>query len=273
MPELPEVETVCRSLRPHLVGRRIERVEVRERRLRLPVDVKQIDLLTGKRIESVDRVAKYILLRFSNACVWLFHLGMSGKLICTGANTPCQKHDHIVVDLDDGRQMRYHDPRRFGLALITHTDELAGLSQLCRLGVDPFSETFTGEYLFSFTHASERRIRDLLLDQQIVAGLGNIYANEVLAMARVKPTTRARRLTRKQVGMIAAAIPKLLHDAIQWCGTSFSDYRDADDKSGEFQNHLRVYDRQGKPCRVCPNTIKRVAIGNRSAFYCPTCQK
>jgi formamidopyrimidine-DNA glycosylase len=112
-----------------------------------------------------------------------------------------------------------------------------------------------------------------LLDQQIVAGLGNIYANEVLAMVRVKPTTRAWRLTRKQVGMIAATIPELLHDAIQWCGTSFSDYRDADDKSGEFQNHLRVYERDGECCRVCPSTIKRVAIGNRSAFYCPTCQK
>ena len=164
-------------------------------------------------------------------------------------------------------------PRRFGLAVVTHTDELAELPQLRHLGVDPFSETLTGEYLFSFTRASDRRIRDLLLDQQIVAGLGNIYANEVLALVRVKPTTRAYRLTRKQIGMIAAAIPELLHDAIQWCGTSFSDYRDADDKSGEFQNHLRVYDRHGEPCRLCPNTIKRVAIGNRSAFYCPTCQK
>lgn len=273
MPELPEVETVCRSLRPHLLGRRIERIDVRERRLRVPVDAARVGLLAGKRIESVDRVAKYILLRFSDAAVWLFHLGMSGKLICTGAHAPRQKHDHIVVDLDDGRQLRYHDPRRFGLSIVTHANELADLPQLRHLGVDPFAETLTGEYLFSFTRASERRIRDLLLDQQIVAGLGNIYANEVLAMVRVKPTTRAWRLTRKQAGLIAAAIPQLLHEAIQWCGTSFSDYRDADDKSGEFQSHLRVYDRHGESCRVCPNTIKRVAIGNRSAFYCPTCQK
>jgi len=273
MPELPEVETVCRSLRPHLLGRRIERIDVRERRLRVPVDAARVELLAGKRIESVDRVAKYILLRFSDAAVWLFHLGMSGKLICTGAQAPRQKHDHIVAVLDDGRQLRYHDPRRFGLAIVTHANELADLPQLRHLGVDPFAATLTGEYLFSFTRASERRIRDLLLDQQIVAGLGNIYANEVLAMVRVKPTTRAWRLTRKQAGMIAAAIPQLLHDAIQWCGTSFSDYRDADDKSGEFQSHLRVYDRQGESCRVCPNTIKRVAIGSRSVFYCPTCQK
>jgi formamidopyrimidine-DNA glycosylase len=273
MPELPEVETVCCSLRPHLLGRTIERIDVRERRLRVLVDSARVHRLTGKRIESVDRLAKYILLRFSDASVWLFHLGMSGKLICTGVTTARQKHDHIVVDLDDGRQLRYHDPRRFGLAIVTHAGELGDLPQLRRLGVDPFAETLTGEYLFTFTRASERRIRDLLLDQQIVAGLGNIYANEVLAMVRLRPTTRAWRLTRKQVGMIAAAIPELLHDAIQWCGTSFSDYRDADDKSGEFQNHLRVYDRDGEPCRVCPSIVKRVAIGNRSAFYCPTCQK
>ena len=273
MPELPEVETVCRSLRPHLLGRTIERIDVRERRLRVLVDRAQVHRLAGKRIESVDRLAKYILLRFSDASVWLFHLGMSGKLICTGATTPRQKHDHIVVDLDDGRQLRFHDPRRFGLAIVTHADELSDLPQLRHLGVDPFAETLTGEYLFSFTRASARRIRDLLLDQQIVAGLGNIYANEVLARVRLKPTTRAWRLTRKQVGMLAVAIPELLHDAIQWCGTSFSDYRDADDKSGEFQSHLRVYDRDGEPCRVCPSTVKRVAIGNRSAFYCPTCQK
>lgn len=273
MPELPEVETVCRSLRPHLLGRRIERIDVRERRLRVPVDVARVGLLAGKRIESVDRVAKYILLRLNDASVWLFHLGMSGKLICTGAHTPRRKHDHIVVDLDDGGQLRYHDPRRFGLAVVTHAGELADLPQLRHLGVDPLAQKLTGEYMFRFTRASERRIRDLLLDQKVVAGLGNIYANEVLARVRVKPTTRAWRLTRNQVGMIAAAIPELLRDAIQWCGTSFSDYRDADDKSGEFQNHLLVYDRDGEPCRVCPSTIKRVAIGNRSAFYCPTCQK
>ncbi len=273
MPELPEVETVCRTLRPHLLGRRIQQIEVREPRLRVPVDVARLDVLAGQRIDSVDRVAKYILLRFSNAAVWLFHLGMSGRLICAGTNSPWQKHDHIVVDFDDGRRLCYHDPRRFGLAIVTQADELADLPQLRHLGVDPFAATLNGDYLYRFTRASERRIRDLLLDQQIVAGLGNIYANELLSIVQVRPTTRACRLTRKQVCMIAAAIPELLQDAIRWCGTSFSDYRDADDKSGEFQNHLRVYDRGGESCRVCRSTIKRVAIGNRSAFYCPKCQK
>ena len=273
MPELPEVETVCRSLRPHLLGRTIIRVKVLEPRLRVTVDRRALCSLAGKRIEDITRTAKYILLKLSEDWVWIFHLGMSGKLICVKADSARQKHDHIIVELDNGTELRYHDPRRFGLSLVTKRDELLCLPQLCRVGIDPFDQRLTGDYLFGFTRGSERRIRDLLLDQQIIAGLGNIYANEILALVGVKPTARAHRLTRRQVQGIAETIPALLGDAIRWCGTSFSNYRDADDKSGEFQNHLRVYDRDGERCRVCPSTIKRVAIGNRSAFYCPTCQK
>ncbi len=273
MPELPEVETVCRSLRPHLVGRTIRRVRVLEPRLRLPVDEKGLKALAGKRIDAITRIAKYIVFDLSGDTVWVFHLGMSGKLICVAPSTARKKHDHIIVHLDDGAELRYHDPRRFGLSLVTKRQALRELPQLHRIGLDPFDSALNSDYLFRFTRSSERRIRDLLLDQQIIAGLGNIYANEILALAGIKPTTRAHRLTRKQVQVLAQLIPNLLGDAIRWCGTSFSDYRDADDKSGEFQNHLRVYDRDGERCRVCPSVIKRVAIGNRSAFYCPTCQK
>jgi formamidopyrimidine-DNA glycosylase len=169
--------------------------------------------------------------------------------------------------------LRYHDPRRFGLSLVSRRDKLHELAQLNTLGIDPFDAKLSGEFLFHFTRVSRRRIRDLLLDQRIIAGLGNIYANEILSLSGVKPTTRAHRLSRTRVDAIAGAIPTLLRDAIRWCGTSFSDYRDADDKTGEFQNHLRVYDRDGEQCRDCPSVIKRVAIGNRSAFYCPRCQK
>lgn len=273
MPELPEIETVCRSLRPHLLGRTINRVRVLEPRLRVRVNEKALKSLAGKRVEAIARVAKYILLNLSDDAVWLFHLGMSGKLICVEAKVARQKHDHIIAELDSGAELRYHDPRRFGLSLVTRKDGLRELPQLRHVGVDPFDPTLNAEYLFRFTRASERRIRDLLLDQQVVAGLGNIYANEILSLAGIKPTTRSHRLSRRRVGAIAAMIPQLLSDAIRWCGTSFSDYRDADDKSGEFQNHLRVYDRVGEKCRVCPSVIKRVAIGNRSAFYCPSCQK
>jgi len=273
MPELPEVETVCRSLRPHLVGRTIRRVRVLEPRLRVPVNTRALRGLAEKRIEGINRIAKYILFHLSGDTVWLFHLGMSGKLICVAPETTRRKHDHIIVDLDSGAELRYHDPRRFGLSLVAKKNRLSDLAQLRSVGLDPFDPKLTPEYLFRFTRTSERRIRDLLLDQQIIAGLGNIYANEILSIAAIKPTTRAYRLNRRQVGAIAATIPRLLSDAIRWCGTSFSDYRDGDDRSGEFQNHLRVYDRHGEQCRVCPGVIKRVAIGNRSAYYCPTCQK
>lgn len=273
MPELPEVETVCRSLRPHLLGRRVERVQVIESRLRLPVDCHALGALAGARVEAIERRAKYILLQLSLRRTWLFHLGMSGKLICTDAQSPRRKHDHIIVALDDGRELRYHDPRRFGLSLVTARDRVDHLPQLRGLGVDPFADELNASYLYDRTRSSDRRIRDLLLDQQVIAGLGNIYANEILSLCAIRPTTRGYRLTRAQVELISKSIPVLLRDAIHWCGTSFSDYRDADDKSGEFQNHLRVYDRDGERCRVCPSLIKRVAIGNRSAFYCPTCQK
>ena len=273
MPELPEVETVCRSLRPHLLGRRISRVQVLDSRLRVPVNEKSLRSLAGQRIVAIERRAKYILFQLSANSVWLFHLGMSGKLICVEPNIARRKHDHIIVQLDDGAELRYHDPRRFGLSLVTNRESLQQLQQLRVLGIDPFDAELTGEYLFRFTRGSERRIRDLLLDQQIVAGLGNIYANEILFLTGIKPTTRAHRLTRKHAEALAGAIPRLLGDAIRWCGTSFSDYRDADDKSGEFQNHLRVYGRDGEKCRGCPSVVKRVAIGNRSAFYCPACQK
>jgi formamidopyrimidine-DNA glycosylase len=273
MPELPEVETICRGLQPHLEGRRVLNVKVVERRLRCLVDRKLGQYLEGKTIVRVGRIAKYILISLSNDVIWVVHLGMSGKLVHVDPETPKQKHDHILVSLDSGRELRYHDPRRFGLSLVVAASELHDLPQLKNLGLDPFDSQFTGAYLHSFTKRSERRIRDLLLDQQIVAGIGNIYANEILARVGVRPTTRSRKLKRAKVDEIAAMIPEVLNEAIRWCGTSFSDYRDADDKFGEFQNHLRVYDRGGEKCRLCPRPIKRVAIGNRSAFYCPSCQK
>jgi formamidopyrimidine-DNA glycosylase len=273
MPELPEIETVCRSLRPHLVGRTLARIRVLEPRLRVPVEVKQLTSLTGRRIDGITRIAKYIVLDLSGGAVWLFHLGMSGKLICVDASTARRKHDHIVADLAGGMELRYHDPRRFGLSMVAEKHRLYELPQLRDIGIDPFDARLDGEYLFRFTRSSERRIRDLLLDQRIIAGIGNIYANEILSIAGIKPTTRAYRLTRGQAGAIAAAIPLLLRDAIRWCGTTFSDYRDGDDRAGQFQNHLRVYDRVGERCRTCRGAIKRVTVGNRSAFYCPACQR
>ena len=273
MPELPEVETICRGLRPLVSGRRLFRVEVRERRLRSRVAPGIPSRLQGKTVLGVERRGKYILILLEGETVWLFHLGMSGKLIHVAGGRPREKHDHIIVSLDNGHELRYHDPRRFGLSLVVSRAGLEGLAQIRNLGLEPFDPRFNGDYLYAASRASRRRIRDLLIDQRIVAGLGNIYANEILFHAGVRPTARAWRLGRARVERIAEMIPEVLQAAIRWCGTSFSDYRDAEDGFGGFQNHLAVYDREGGKCRVCGATIKRVAVGNRSAFYCPMCQK
>lgn len=273
MPELPEVETICRGLRGRVLGRRIVAAKVVEPRLRTRVAAAFAKALAGRTITEVGRRAKYILIFLDNDAVWLTHLGMSGKLISVEEGRPRQKHDHIVVRLDGGNELRYHDPRRFGLSLVTTRRELDSLPQLKTLGPEPLDGGFDAAYLYAATRRSRRRIRDLLIDQTTIAGVGNIYANEILFHAGVRPTARALNIRRDKIERIAELTPKILTEAIRWCGTSFSDYRDVDDRFGEFQKHLKVYDRERERCRACGAVIKRVALGNRSAFYCPTCQK
>ncbi len=272
MPELPEVETICRGLRTLLTGQRVTGVEVKEPRLRSPVNEGFRLELQGRTILDVERRGKYILVLLEGGRVWLSHLGMSGKLIYVRAEQPPVKHDHIIVKLSLGHELRYHDPRRFGLAMVVPHSELETLPQMKNLGPDPLAHPFDGDYLYSIARRSKRRARDLLIDQQVVAGVGNIYANETLFHAGIRPTKRADKIGRSGVTAIAAMLPDLLREAIRWCGTSFSDYRDAEDRFGEFQTHLRVYAREGEACRVCGSVIKRVRIGNRSGFYCPKCQ-
>lgn len=273
MPELPEVETICCGLRALLPGRRVDRVEVLNRRLRCRVSRDFRARLEGRIIQGVGRRGKYIVVTLEGDWVWISHLGMSGKLIYVEASRPRERHDHLIVKLNDGHELRYHDPRRFGLSLVVPAARVTSLSQLRDLGPEPFDPQFCGVYLRAVFSKSRRRVRDLLIDQKVVAGLGNIYANEILFRAAVRPTTRGWKLGHSVADKIAKTIPEVLQAAIRWCGTSFSDYRDAQDRLGEFQNHLKVYDREGERCRVCSTGIKRVLWGNRSAFYCPTCQK
>lgn len=273
MPELPEIETICRGLRARIQGRRVVKVEVLEARLRNTINGDFASRLLGRTITDVGRRGKYLLVFLAGGQVWISHLGMSGKLIHVERDRPREKHDHFIVRLDSECELRYHDPRRFGLSLVVAHDELQVLSQLKHLGLDPFDPRFNSEYLYSATRGSRRRIRDVLIDQQVVAGVGNIYANEILFRVGIRPATRALRLARDKVGRIAGMTPKVLREAIRWCGTSFSDYRDAEDGFGEFQKHLRVYNREGEKCRACLSKIKRVSLGNRGAFYCPRCQR
>jgi formamidopyrimidine-DNA glycosylase len=272
MPELPEVETVRRTLCGLVPGRRIIKVEVFEPRLRRRVARDFASFLAGRTFVDVRRRGKYLLLILDGKGVWVTHLGMSGKLIYVDAERPREAHDHICAVLENGFELRYHDPRRFGLAAAMPLERLRSWPPLRSLGPDPLDGDFAVGGLYQQARKSRRKIRDLLLDQKVVAGLGNIYSNELLFYAGIRPTIRAYKLSRERVDEIAAIAPRLLREAIHWGGTSFSDYRDGQDRQGEFQARLSVYGREGERCRRCGHVIKRVALGNRSAFYCPSCQ-
>ncbi len=272
MPELPEVETICRSLRPLICGQRIVRVQVLQRQLRIPVAEDFEARLENKTVGEINRRGKYVLVELDPEDVWVIHMGMSGKLTYFNKSCPGQKHDHLIVGFDSGHELRYHDPRRFGLTRVLHNQELSQWPPLSQLGVDPLSDQFHVDYLYSVMRNSKRRVKDLLMDQTVVAGLGNIYANEILFRSGLRPTRRAARINHSYARRIVEVTPVVLEEAIRLRGTSFSDYRDGEDKKGEFQKHLQVYDREGEMCRVCSGKIKKLQVGNRGGFYCGTCQ-
>ncbi|HEY8517760.1 MAG TPA: bifunctional DNA-formamidopyrimidine glycosylase/DNA-(apurinic or apyrimidinic site) lyase [Candidatus Binatia bacterium] len=268
MPELPEVETVCRTIAPHVVGRRIERVDVRERRLRRPIPRDLEARLAGRVVHGVARRAKYLLLDVGEGLRWVVHLGMSGRF-CVGEPPPGQPHVHVVADLEGGVRLYFRDPRRFGLMLLSRDDADLGV-----LGVEPLGPDFDGELLWSLSRRHRRvTVKSLLMDSRLIAGVGNIYANEALFEAGIRPARRSWRLTRAEADRLAAAVRTVLERAIASRGSSLLDYRDADGNEGEFQRMLRVYEREGEPCRRCATPIKRVVIAGRSSFYCPRCQR
>ncbi|HEX9880010.1 MAG TPA: bifunctional DNA-formamidopyrimidine glycosylase/DNA-(apurinic or apyrimidinic site) lyase [Candidatus Binatia bacterium] len=272
MPELPEVETTCRTLLPLIRGRVISRVRVLERRLRIPIAQDFEANLEKETIVGVARRGKYILMDLGSPMVWVIHLGMTGKLIYLDTHLPWNRHDHVVVEFATGDELRLHDPRRFGLSVVLPAADLWRWPPLGSLGLDPLAHGWNGAYLHSVLRSTTRRLRDLLLDQKVVAGVGNIYANEALFRVGLRPTRRAHTVNAGTAEGLAEALVMVLHEAIRWRGTSFSDYRDGRDRKGRFQSRLNVYNREGKPCRVCRASIKRARMGNRGAFYCPHCQ-
>lgn len=272
MPELPEVETIRRTLQEHLRGRSIIAVDVFEQALRLPVAEDFAKRLSGKRVLEVGRRGKYLLVHLEHDWVWICHLGMSGKLVYSEQARQREKHDHIIVHLREGGELRFNDPRRFGLCVIMRQSELAAWPSLARMGIEPLGDALDGELLYALLRRSKRRVRDVLMDQRVIAGLGNIYVNEVLFRARVRPTVRASRISRRGARDIAREIRVVLGEAIGSRGTSFSAYRDGNDHRGAFQLRLRVYDRAGENCFVCSAVIKRKSVGNRGIYYCPKCQ-
>ena len=270
MPELPEVETTARAIAPHVVGRRVARVVVREPRLRWRVPTALARALPGQRIRALTRRAKYLLLAAETGTV-ILHLGMSGRLRMTAADDPPQKHDHVDIVLADGRCLRLRDPRRFGAVLWT-TRPPAAHALLAALGPEPLDAGFSGEYLYRVTRGRRRAIRDLLLDSHIVAGVGNIYANEALFGAGIRPTRPAGRLTRDDTARLVRAVRATLNRALRAGGTTFRDFA-ANGEPGYFQLALKVYDRDRLPCRACRTPIRLRRLGNRSAWFCASCQR
>jgi formamidopyrimidine-DNA glycosylase len=277
MPELPEVESLRRILVRSAVGRRILNARVGEKRLRRRVAADLAAKTSGRRIEKLSRRAKYLIVELDGDDVMLVHLGMSGSLTHRHdgfrADDFDPRHDHIEFLLDDGSRLVYNDPRRFGMVSLVDRAALASTAELKGLGPEPLSREFNADYLAAKARGRSAAIKNLIMDQRIVAGIGNIYASEILFLAGVRPTRKAGRVTRSEIKKIVAATPEVLRAAIGRNGTTFRSYRDSRGRPGRFAERLRVYGREGEPCYTCSTPIRNVVVGQRASFFCPKCQR
>ncbi|HXZ99311.1 MAG TPA: bifunctional DNA-formamidopyrimidine glycosylase/DNA-(apurinic or apyrimidinic site) lyase [Candidatus Binatia bacterium] len=274
MPELPEVETVARDLRAELAGRRFVSAWVhRPGVLRFPVDEVFTATLPGHHVESVARWGKYIFCRLDGGEDLVFHLGMTGHLRVVQPSFDAARHTHLRAGLDDGRELRFDDARRFGRVLLGPRAVLEERRLLPVLGVEPLSDDFTSASLDLVLRRTTRTVKAALLDQSGVAGLGNIYVDEACHLAGIRPTRRAHRLTRRERAALHAAIRAVLVKAVGNRGTSFDDYRDLWDARGANQEALQVYGRGGAPCFRCGAVLRRTVVASRTTVYCPGCQR
>ncbi len=294
MPELPEVETVRRGLEPILVGNAFTHVEQRRPDLRFPLPKRFGERLEGRKVEALDRRAKYLLARLDDGEVLVMHLGMTGRFAIDKANgapvapshfahrqSPVPKHEHIVFHLGDGTAVRYSDVRRFGLMDLVPASALDSYALFKGLGVEPLGDELTPEWLAGKLKGKATSIKAALIDQRLIAGLGNIYACEALHRARISPlklagtlATKSGKPTKKTEALVEG-IKTVLTSAIKAGGSSLRDYRHTDGRLGRFQHSFKVYGREGKPCRRtgCDGVIRRIVQNGRSTFYCPTCQR
>jgi formamidopyrimidine-DNA glycosylase len=243
---------------------------VRDRRLRWPIDAKLEAQISHQAIRSVDRRAKYLLINLDSGCL-IVHLGMSGSLRLVAGGAPPKSHDHWDLILDNGRVLRFHDPRRFG-SLHWTEDDPGKHPLLKKLAPEPLSAQFNGDYLFRVTRKRAVAIKQLIMNSQLVVGVGNIYASEALFRARISPRRAARRITRVEADRLARAIKAVLKAAIKIGGTTLRDYVNADGAPGYFAQKLFVYERSGELCRVCKATVKQFTQGARSTYWCAVCQ-
>ena len=274
MPELPEVETIRRSLVPWLVGCTIQRVVLANRKLRLPVPrAKLKGWVEGSQVKSVDRRAKYLLVNMESGAVLVLHLGMTGRLAFFTNGVPRRPHDHVRFLLDSGMELRFNDVRRFGSVQVL-APENGEISRIfADLGVEPLGPDFSAPYLMERAGKRSRPIKTFLMDAKVVAGIGNIYANEILFVAGIKPTRAVGTLKRTAWDRVVEASRQVLAQAIACGGTTISDYVNSSGEAGYFQCELKVYGRRGEMCQSCGSEISRVVLSGRASFFCPSCQE
>jgi len=276
MPELPEVETVRRTVEPLVVGRRVLAVATSGKALRLgrPVDTRGLRrTLTGRVIRAVERRGKYLLLSTDGDGMVVVHLGMTGHLTVAQRGAPARPHTHVTIALEGGRELRFVDARRFGFVAPVARARLARMPELAVLGIEPLSPELTDDALAALARGVRTSTKAFLLDQGRIAGIGNIYACEALWLARISPRMQAGRMSRGDVARLRAAIVAVLELGLSNRGTTFSDFVDADGREGENVDYLQVYLREGEPClNKCSNKIRRITQNGRSTFFCPACQ-
>lgn len=269
MPELPEVEVSRLGITLWMEGVIVEKVVIRYPRLRWPIP-SEIHLLEGQPLHSIERRAKYLLLR-STLGTAILHLGMSGHLRILPIGTPVERHDHVDLELANGKLLRFHDPRRFG-ALLWTTDDPHQHPLLKNLGPEPLTDAFTADYLWQCSRKPRSAIKPWLMDNHVVVGVGNIYANESLFMAHIHPKRAVNSLTIEESQALVAAVKQVLARAITQGGTTLRDFMRIDGKSGYFVQELLVYGRAGQACQVCAHPLEELRLGQRSSVFCPICQ-
>lgn len=272
MPELPEVETTRRGIAPHVTGSVITEVMVRRGDLRQPVS-DTLNQVEGRTVLRVSRRSKYLLLEIDDGSSVLIHLGMSGSLRVIGPDDAWKKHDHVGITLANGRQLRFHDPRRFGLVLHLSGADPMTHPLLKDLGPEPLEDAFTVAHLKAVCATRNAAIKLVIMDAKNVVGVGNIYASEALFRAGIRPATAARSVSKPRLGKLVAAIREVLADSIREGGTTLRDFLKSDGEPGYFKQRLFVYGRKDEPCRVCGTPIRQAVLGQRATYWCPACQK
>ncbi|PKM80242.1 MAG: formamidopyrimidine-DNA glycosylase [Firmicutes bacterium HGW-Firmicutes-14] len=274
MPELPEVETIRRSLEEKVKGKTFTGVEIFLDKMLKGLEPGDLDeKFKGKKITGIDRRGKYLLINLTGGVVMVIHLRMTGQLLYCAPDQEKAKHTHLVFHLNDMYQLRFIDQRQFGKVHIVSLKELGSISGLKNLGVEPLSDIFTREHFKKGLRNRRIKIKPLLLDQTFIAGIGNIYADEALFRARVNPEQVAANINAREAVRLYTAIREVLLEGVENRGTSIKDYVDGDGTRGSNQNYLRVYGREGEPCLKCKTAIQRKVISGRSAHFCPKCQK